>query len=147
MNGPIFLDGVQATVEARTLNGQVRLRQPEGAVTLTSSSGSLSYQGSGAAEIDIASRNGAVSVELEEPWRGGRVKVSTDNGPLTLVAPESFQPGIEVRSSWRSEWSGTLLSAASLAAPSRGERTLALGAGQPVISLRTNIGPVSVTRR
>jgi hypothetical protein len=128
INGGISIAGVTGTIRFDTTNG---------GVTLTDLAGSV--RGS--------TNNGGLSVSLGgERWDGEGLDVDTSNGGVTLSIPDNYNAQLETRTvngGFRFDYPMTLVGDLT---PRRGISTT-LGAGGPMVRVRTNNGGLKIQRR
>ena len=125
-NGGITISDVEGRIEARTVNGGVKFTNLAGEVTGRTSNGGV--------EVDL---NGAT-------WVGAGLDVETSNGGVRLRIPEQYSARLEA---------GTVNGGFEIDFPltvqGRIDREVAanLGAGGPLIRVRTNNGGLKVTKK
>jgi hypothetical protein len=125
-NGGISVSDVDGRIDFRTVNGGVKLSGLAGEVTGRTS-------------------NGGVDVDLSgTTWLGTGLDVQTSNGGVRLRLPESYSARLEV---------GTINGGFDIDFPvtvhGRMDRQISatLGAGGPLIRVKTNNGGVKLTRK
>jgi hypothetical protein len=125
-NGGISVKDVEGRIEFRTVNGGVKLSGLAGEVTGRTS-------------------NGGVDVELDgATWRGTGLNVETNNGGVRLRIPEQYSARLET---------GTVNGGFNIDFPvavqGRIDREIQadLGAGGPLIRVRTSNGGVRVSKK
>jgi Putative adhesin len=125
-NGGITIDSVDGRLEFETVNGGVKLSSVSG-------------------EVHGRTSNGGVDVDLDgTTWLGEGLDVQTSNGGVRLRIPEQYSARLEA---------GTVNGGISTDFPitfqGRIDREIAasLGAGGPLIRVRTHNGGVKVTRK
>jgi Putative adhesin len=125
-NGGISIDSVDGRLEFATVNGGVKLAGVSG-------------------EVHGRTSNGGVDVDLDgATWQGEGLDVETSNGGVRLRIPEQYSARLEA---------GTVNGGISIDFPitlqGRIDREIAasLGAGGPLIRVRTHNGGVRVTRK
>ena len=125
-NGGISISDVEGRIEARTVNGGVKFTNLAGEVTGRTSNGGV--------DVDL---NGAT-------WVGAGLDVETSNGGVRLRIPEQYSARLEA---------GTVNGGFEIDFPltvqGRVDRELAanIGAGGPLIRVRTNNGGLKVTKK
>lgn len=127
-NGGINIAGVNGNMRFETVNGGVRLEDIGG-------------------RVNGETRNGGLNVSLSgDRWDGEGLDVQTSNGGVTLRLPENYNAELETR---------TVNGGLSIDFPltvqgelnSRRGINATLGAGGPVVRVRTTNGGVRVGRR
>jgi hypothetical protein len=125
-NGGISIDNVEGRLEFTTVNGGVKLSAVSG-------------------DVHGRTSNGGVDVDLDgATWQGEGLDVQTSNGGVKLRIPEQYSARLEA---------GTVNGGISIDFPitlqGRIDReiTTNLGAGGPLIRVRTNNGGVKVMKK
>ena len=125
-NGGISITDVDGRIEFKTVNGGVKLRGLAG-------------------DVRGRTSNGGVDVDLDGPtWNGEGLDVETSNGGVKLSIPGNYSARLE---------SGTVNGGFNVDFPmtvqGRIDREIntSLGAGGPLIRVRTNNGGVRITRK
>lgn len=124
-NGGVSISGVNSAIEFHAINGGISLKDVGG-------------------NVHGDTVNGGVSVNLTgASWTGQGLDVSTQNGGVSMKVPETFSALLDI---------GTVNGGMSVKMPNapttrRGENHLnmTLGAGGPLIRVRTHNGGVSVS--
>jgi len=145
-NGPIGLYGVSGTVRAETVNGPISVEKCSGTITADAQNGPISLSGS-SGKVHIAAHNGPVDVKLrEQKWTGEGLEASTQNGPLHLQIPSSFQSGVEVVSDGHSPFRCENCKEENRTWDDSGMKKARFGApGAPVIVRMSTVnGPVQI---
>jgi hypothetical protein len=126
VNGGIDIDNVDGRIEFTTVNGGVKLAAVSG-------------------EVRGRTSNGGVDVDLDGPtWQGQGLDVETSNGGVKLRIPEQYSARLDA---------GTVNGGISVDFPvtiqGRFDRTITtnLGAGGPLIRVRTHNGGVKVMKK
>ncbi|MDQ3995672.1 MAG: DUF4097 domain-containing protein [Gemmatimonadota bacterium] len=124
-NGGISVEGVQGRIAVEALNGGVSIRNVRG-------------------ELRGGTTNGGVMLALDgDRWVGDGVDLETTNGGVTIVVPERYNARLEtgtVNGGMRVEFPITVQGMV-------GRRlTTTLGAGGPLIRVRTTNGGVTLKR-
>ena len=125
-NGGISISDVEGQIEFRTVNGGVKLMNLAGDVSGRTSNGGV--------DVDL---NGAT-------WVGAGLNVETSNGGVRLRIPEQYSAHLEV---------GTVNGGFDIDFPltvqGRVDREISatIGAGGPLIRVRTNNGGLKVTKK
>lgn len=100
-NGPLAIQDLDGTLNVRLKNGPLSLRGVGGDVDARTTNGPVSISG-GSGNVKVSASNGPVSVNLEGgSWQGGTLEASTQNGPLNVKIPRSFNSGVLVESEGR----------------------------------------------
>jgi hypothetical protein len=94
-NGPITIDGVDGTVNARVTNGPVSLKESTGRIDVTATNGPISISG-GSGDVKARATNGPVSVKLQGSSWTGNLDASTQNGPVSIHVPRNYNSGVSV---------------------------------------------------
>jgi DUF4097 and DUF4098 domain-containing protein YvlB len=127
-NGPMSIEDVTGTIDARTQNGPLALHRVSG-------------------DVVARAQNGPLSVELTGTrWSGAGLDAETVNGPVTLFMPDGYSAELEA---------GTVNGPFNTDIPltvtriDRRERRVqtTLGNGGPPIRVVTTNGPVSIVSR
>ena len=134
-----------ATLDLRTHNGPITLRNVNGTVNAETTNGPISIDG-GSGTTKLTAQNGPISVKLRGSSWDGSLDARTQNGPVSLSVPASFRSGVvveaeghgpvscrseacrQVRRSWDDE----------------DNRKIQLGSGPITVHLSTYNGPVTV---
>ncbi len=145
MNGPISLYAVGGKLVAHAHNGPISLKNFSGDAEIGAVNGPISVEGSGG-NVRVHTENGPISVALNgNTWNGTGLSADAENGPLTLMVPNSYQSGFVVESRNYAPMSCQ----ASICNNARKtwddeNRRIEYGAAPAVIHLSTLNGPVSV---
>lgn len=125
-NGGISVSDVEGRIEARTVNGGVKFTNLAGEVTGRTSNGGVDVDLSGAtwvgAGLDVETSNGGVRIRIPEQY-SARLEAGTVNGGFDIDFPLTVQGRIDR------------------------EVAANLGAGGPLIRVRTNNGGLKVTKK
>ena len=124
-NGGVSVSGVESSIEFHAVNGGISLKDVGG-------------------NVHGDTVNGGVSVNLTGArWNGQGLDVTTQNGGVSMKVPEAFSALLDI---------GTVNGGMSVKMPNapatrRGENHLnmTLGAGGPLIRVRTHNGGVSIS--
>jgi hypothetical protein len=125
-NGGISVADVDGRLEFRTVNGGVKLARLAGEVTGRTSNGGVDVDLAGAswsgAGLDVETSNGGVRIRMPEQY-SARLEASTHNGGMNVDFPITVE--------------------------GRMDREIAanIGAGGPLIRVRTNNGGIRVTKK
>jgi hypothetical protein len=125
-NGGISVADVEGRIEFRTVNGGVRLSRLAGEVTGRTSNGGVDVDLDGAtwtgAGLDVETSNGGVRLRIPEQY-SARLEVGTVNGGFNIDFPVMVQGRLDR------------------------EITANIGAGGPLIRVRTSNGGVKVMKK
>lgn len=125
-NGGISIVDVDGRLEFRTVNGGVKLSGLAGEVTGRTSNGGIQVDLDGSswtgAGLDVETSNGGVRLRIPEQY-SARLEASTDNGGMQVDFPVTMQGRITR------------------------EISTTLGAGGPLIRVRTNNGGIRVMKK
>lgn len=95
VNGKVYATDVEGDVEISTTNGGVEVENLRGAIRARTTNGSLSVEltdVSDAAEIDLRTTNGRITVYLPAHF-GGRLVAKTTNGSISTDFPVEVEGG------------------------------------------------------
>jgi DUF4097 and DUF4098 domain-containing protein YvlB len=145
MNGPIGINGISGNVQARAVNGPITFNDVSGTVKADVQNGPITVSGS-AGDFRLSAQNGPLTIDLVgNQWTSGSLEGHTENGPLTLRVPESYQSSVRVDASKHSpiqcQASQCREAVRTWDRPSR----IQFGAADPVVRLSTVNGPVTIT--
>ena len=142
-NGGLQLSDVEGRFTLRTENGPIGVSHASGVVIAQTDNGPIQFRGH-AGDVRLTAENGPIDVKLDAPqWSGKGLDASTQNGPITLTAPNNMKSGVQVTGSQASPatWNGTAL-------PMRpqvgGARRYRFGSDEIVVRLSTERGPVDI---
>ena len=125
-NGGITVENVNGRIEFRTVNGGVKLAGLAG-------------------EVSGRSSNGGIDVDLGgSTWAGAGVDVQTSNGGVRLRIPEQYSARLEAGTR-----NGGMHVDFPITVQGRMNREIAtnLGAGGPLIRVRTSNGGIRITKK
>lgn len=125
-NGGIVIAGVESRIDFRTVNGGVKLSGLAG-------------------EVTGATTNGGIDVDLDGfTWSGGGLNVQTNNGGIKLQIPEQYSARLETATI-----NGRFDIDFPITVQGRINREIVadLGAGGPLIRVRTHNGGVRIMRK
>lgn len=148
-NGPVTLREMAGNVTAETENGPLSLVRTAGMIRARTTNGPVSVL-DGAGDLDVSSTNGPLSVRLAgKRWEGRGLKARTSNGPVTLQVPEDYESATLVTGSNHAPLSCRAAACAGARKEADGRRRVVElnGAAEPVVSLSTQNGPISVKDR
>ncbi len=156
-NGRVCIEGMRASVRARSSNGAVRVSDVVGDVDIHTSNAKVSTQctcgrlvarsSNGKIEleehrgtVDAATSNGTICCALEELGKGG-VVLATSNGRIVLELPDEVDADVDVRVD-----NGVIRSQREIARSSERSGRLkgTLGVGGAPIRLRASNGTISL---
>lgn len=146
-DGSVRADRITGRIRVRTGDGAVSVRDADGTVDAGSGDGSIDVSGrlesvlvrSGDGAVDVDARDGSVA---KDDW-----SITTGDGAIRLALPSALNALVEADSAdggVRANWEGEDLP------PEDGERRSfrgRLGAGGPVIRLRSGDGAIDISRR
>lgn len=143
-NGPIGLNAISATVQARTTNGPISFTAVSGDVKAHAQNGPINVSGN-QGNFHLEAQNGPIGVQLEgERWESGELEASTQNGPLTLTLPEDYQSPVHVESSGHSPVECRAAQCKQAARTWDRPNVIEFGGASPVIRMSTVNGPVTI---
>jgi hypothetical protein len=137
-----------ASVDLETHNGPVSLRRSSGNIEVRTTNGPIHFEG-GSGKVRLEAQNGPLSVHLQDStWTGGELEARTQNGPVHLDLAGNYSSGVVVATSGRSP----VHCGAEACRNARRNwdddgKTIEWGAGNPVVRLSTENGPVSIGSR
>jgi hypothetical protein len=145
VSGDITLDGVTGSVDAKTVSGDVEARGIDGDLTFNSVSGDLTLVDGAVRRLAARTLSGQVTADLDVP-DGGRLRVSTVSGQVSVRVPASASARVDLRST-----SGRLRSGFGeiKTGPGAGPAAMSgsLGSGSASISLSSMTGDVTLLAR
>jgi hypothetical protein len=139
-NGSVTIDDVTGDIEVATTNAKVCCAETNGRLTARSSNGKIEleqHRGS----VDASTSNGLIRVSMDEIGKAG-VQLATSNGRILLELPESVDADVDIRVD-----NGVIRNDRTLCKATRatnGQVRGQLGAGGPMIKLRTSNGSISM---
>jgi len=143
-NGPIGLNAISASVQARTTNGPISFSSVAGQVNAHAQNGPINVSGN-RGDFHLEAQNGPIGVELEgSRWESGELEASTQNGPLTLTLPESYQSSVRVEASRHSPVECQAIQCKQSARTWDKPNVIEFGGDSPVIRMSTVNGPVTI---
>ena len=147
-NGPVSLADFTGRARIASENGPVSLRRSSGDLEVRTTNGPIRFEG-GSGKVHLEAENGPLSVDLQNSaWTGGELEGRTQNGPVHLDLAEDYASGVLVTTAGRSP----VHCGADACRNARRNRdddgkTIAWGAGSPLVRLSTENGPVSIANR
>lgn len=144
-NGPIALRNVNGTVTANALNGPISVKESSGSINVETTNGPISLDG-GSGSTKLNAQNGPITVKLRGTSWDGSLDAHTQNGPVALRMPAGFRSGVVVESEGRGPVScrSEACRQARRTWDDEDNRKIELGSGATVVRLSTVNGPVSV---
>lgn len=142
-NGPMSVAHMAGGGELRAHNGPITLKDSTGNFNVETHNGPISYSGHDG-NVKLNAKNGPISVDLAGEQFTGELTGSAQNGPIELMVPAKFASGVEVENE-----NAPMSCNADLCHDNvrlDGHR-MTLGAGNTVVRLSTEHGPVSVQNR
>jgi hypothetical protein len=128
MNGPMSIENVTGSIEARTQNGPLSLRGVGG-------------------DVVARAQNGPLSVELSgRRWNGAGLDAETTNGPVTLLVPDGYSADLEAGTVNGPFNTDIPMTVTRLSGRDRRIETT-LGSGGPPVRVVTTNGPVTIRSR
>jgi len=144
MNGPISLNAITATVEARTTNGPISFSDVDGQVRARAQNGPIGISGS-KGNFHVETQNGPIAVDLEgSTWESGELEATAQNGPLSLSLPEGYQSSVRVEASRHSPVECRAVQCKQAARTWDKPNIIEFGDSTPVIRMSTVNGPVTI---
>ena len=144
-NGPISLNAISASVQARTTNGPISFSDVDGQIKAHAQNGPIDVSGN-KGDYHLEAQNGPIGVQLEgSRWESGELEASTQNGPLTLTLPESYQSPVRVESAGHSPVECHAAQCKQAVRTWDRPNVIEFGESSPVIRMSTVNGPVTVT--
>ena len=143
-NGPIGLNTISASVQARTTNGPISFTRVTGQVNAQAQNGPINVSGN-QGSFHLEAQNGPIDVDLQgSRWESGELEASTQNGPLTLTLPESYQSSVRVEASGHSPVECRAVQCKEAARTWDKPTVIAFGDSSAVIRMSTMNGPVTI---
>jgi hypothetical protein len=146
VNGPISIRGVNGTVKAKAVNGPLSVTDCAGVVDAQTTNGPISFSGQGG-DVKLTAINGPLTLKIVgDVWNGPRLEASTMNGPVHLVAPDSFRSSVKLETNGEAPFTCKAEMCRSALTDARSERhTLQMNGSADTVHVSTGNGPVSVT--
>jgi hypothetical protein len=146
-NGPVAVHDVNGSVHVDTVNGPISASGSDGKLEVSAENGPVSLTDM-AGDVKVDAQNGPLTVKLAEGgWRGAGLDARTENGPVSLRVPDSYDTGVEVSMSRRTPLACSALCDAMREERSGSRRTLALGGAKTAVRVATTNGPVTIKSR
>jgi hypothetical protein len=146
VNGPISVRGLNGTVKAKAVNGPLSVTDCSGVVDGQTTNGPVSFSGRGG-DVKLSAVNGPLTLKiLGDVWNGPRLEASTMNGPVHLVAPDTFRSSVRLETNGEAPFTCKAEMCRSALTDARSERrTLQMNGSADIVRVTTGNGPVSVT--
>ncbi len=146
VNGPISVRGLSGTVKAKAVNGPLSVTDCAGVVDGQTTNGPISFSGQGG-DVKLAAVNGPLTLKISgDTWNGPRLDASTMNGPVRLVAPDTFRSSVRLETNGEAPFTCKAEMCRSALTDARSEkRTLQMNGSADTVRVSTGNGPVSVT--
>lgn len=143
-NGPIRLNSITASVEARTTNGPISFSDVAGQVKAHALNGPINVSGN-KGSFQLEAQNGPIDVDLEGGvWESGELEARTQNGPLSLSVPEGYQSSVRVEASRHSPVECRAVQCKQAVRSWDKPNIIEFGDSNPVIRMSTVNGPVTI---
>ena len=143
-NGPIGLNAISASVQARTTNGPISFTGVSGEIKAHAQNGPINVLGN-QGNFHLEAQNGPIGVDLEgSRWESGELEASTQNGPLTLTLPEGYQSSVHVESAGHSPVECRAVQCKQAVRTWDRPNVIEFGESSPVIRMSTVNGPVTI---
>ncbi len=148
VNGPISVRGVGGTVKVKAVNGPLSVQDCGGVVDAQTTNGPISFTGQGG-DVKLTAVNGPVSIKLAgDVWNGAKLDASAMNGPVHLIAPDTFRTSVRLEQNGEAPFSCKAAMCSSAVTDTRSERrVMQLNGGADTVRVSTNNGPLSVSAR
>ena len=146
VNGPISVRGLSGTVKAKAVNGPLSVTDCSGVVDGQTTNGPVSFSGQGG-DVKLSAVNGPLTLKIQgDVWNGPRLEASTMNGPVHLVAPDTFRSSVRLETNGEAPFTCRAEMCRSALTDGRSERhTLQMNGSADTVHVSTGNGPVSVT--
>jgi DUF4097 and DUF4098 domain-containing protein YvlB len=146
VNGPISVRGLGGTVKAKAVNGPLSVTDCAGVVDAQTTNGPISFSGQGG-DVKLTAVNGPLTLKIAgDVWNGPRLEASTMNGPVHLVAPDTFRSSVRLETNGEAPFTCRAEMCRSALTDARSERhTLQMNGSADTVRVSTGNGPVSVT--
>jgi hypothetical protein len=146
VNGPISVRGLSGTVKAKAVNGPLSVTDCSGVVDGQTTNGPVSFSGQGG-DVKLSAINGPLTLKIVgDVWNGPRLEASTMNGPVHLVAPDTFRSSVRLETNGEAPFTCKAEMCRSALTEARSERrTLQMNGSADTVRVTTGNGPVSVT--
>lgn len=146
VNGPISVRGLSGAVKAKAVNGPLSVTDCAGVVDGQTTNGPVSFSGQGG-DVKLSAVNGPLTLKIiGDVWNGPRLEASTMNGPVHLVAPDTFRSSVRLETNGEAPFTCNAEMCRSALTDARSERhTLQMNGSADTVHVTTGNGPVSVT--
>jgi hypothetical protein len=146
VNGPISVRGLSGTVKAKAVNGPLSVADCSGVVDGQTTNGPVSFSGQGG-DVKLSAVNGPLTLKIMgDVWNGPRLEASTMNGPVHLVAPDTFRSSVRLETNGEAPFTCKAEMCRSALTDARSERhTLQMNGSADTVRVTTGNGPASVT--
>jgi hypothetical protein len=142
-NGPVHVERITGSTNARAVNGPIRLLEVSGHATAKAINGPVAYEGHDGV-VDLHTENGPIKVSLAgDRWSSGSLTASAQNGPVKVEVPREFHSGVRITSSNFSPWKCEGCASGKREWDDR-SRSIELGSGPVAVTVSTVNGPVAV---
>lgn len=143
-NGPIGVNSITATIEARSVNGPISFSDVAGQVRARAQNGPIGVSGS-KGNFHVETQNGPIGVDLEgNQWESGELEATAQNGPLSLSLPEGYQSSVRVEASRHSPVECRAIQCKQATRTWDRPNIIEFGDANPVIRMSTVNGPVTI---
>ena len=139
-NGSVTIDDVVGDIEIATTNAKVCCAVTSGRLLARSSNGKIELD-QHCGSVDASTSNGLICVSMDEIGKAG-VQLATSNGRIQLELPDDIDADVDIRVD-----NGVIRNDRTLCKATRainGQVRGQLGAGGPLIKLRTSNGSISL---
>lgn len=134
----------QTSVDLRTVNGGIKITDVDGQIVFRTVNGGVKLARL-AGDVRGGTNNGGIDIDLDGvAWRGEGLDVQTQNGGVRVAIPEQYSARLETGTV-----NGTLRVDFPVTVQGRIDRDLeaTLGAGGPLVRVRTTNGGVKISRK
>ena len=145
IEGVVTIDGAKGRIQAESVNEGIRISGSSGEIVATTTNGDITLTNVEAKSVEVETVNG--DVVFDGTLAGGRYRIATHNGDITVSVPESSSATFLVRT-YNGDFSTNLpLKGGKPEDVSRGRRvTFTLGAGAAEVELESFGGEIIVQR-
>jgi DUF4097 and DUF4098 domain-containing protein YvlB len=143
-NGPLQLRDLAGNIRLSASNGPISLDNVGGIVQATTTNGPISLKGA-SGDQRLTATNGPIHIGLSgSRWEGPGLEVSTQNGPLSISIPDSYNSGIAIQTSDHSPIRCSAPACASATRSLSSPSMIRFGSGDTTVRLSTVNGPLSI---
>jgi len=143
-NGPIQLRDLAGNLQLNASNGPISLDNVGGFVQATTSNGPISVKRA-SGDQRLTATNGPIHVALSgSRWDGPGLEASTRNGPMSVSIPDAYGSGIQIQTSNHSPISCKSSACAAATRSLSSPNIIRFGSGDPTVRLSTQNGPLSI---